>query len=190
MGFREALIELNEIKRIGLIHDYAIGGAYAFNLYGVPQGTLDLDVFLIVSHEDDAGFLSGSSKFLNDLFGYFKKKGALIKHDYVFIGDLPIQFLPNLSPLHDEAVREAQIVEFDGISARFVDLEHLVLLLLTSFGEKDRLKVRELLDKADRDKLDKLLERFDDEEISLSEGYGRILEEARKGKDGPGQREG
>jgi hypothetical protein len=175
MGFREALLELNEIKRTGLIQDYAIGGAYAFNLYGVPQGTFDLDVFLIVSPGHEAGALSGSSVFLSELFAYFKKRGASIEHDYVLIGDLPVQFLPNLGPLHDEAVREAQIVEYEWLSARFVDLEHLVLLLLTSFREKDKLRIKELLDKADRGKIDKLLERFDDAKTTLSERFKRIL---------------
>jgi len=67
MGFQEAVTKLNEMKKIGLIQDYAIGGGYAVNLYDVPQATYDLDVYVISSPENDLG----------KLYDHFRKDGLM-----------------------------------------------------------------------------------------------------------------
>jgi hypothetical protein len=166
MGFHEAIDKLNEIKRIGLIRDYAIGGAYAVTLYDVPQATYDLDVFVILS--------LGSN--FSDLYDYFLKEGATLNHEHIIIGDLPVQFFPDLGPLYSNAIEDAQNIEFDGISTRFISLEHLILMLLTSFRPKDKIRIAQLLGKANKDKILNLMRRFDDEQRTLSKNYGTILE--------------
>lgn len=171
MGLQEAVINLNELKKIGLIQDYAIGGAYAVTVYDVPQATYDLDVFIIVSSESDFDGLSG-------IYDHFKERGAIFEHEHILIGDMPVQFFPNISPLHNNAIEEAQTVEFEGISIRFIGLEHLILLLLTSFRPKDKIRVGSLLVKADNDKLLSLIERFDNEQKVLFTRYRTILDEA------------
>jgi len=167
MGFQEAVTKLNEMKKIGLIQDYAIGGGYAVNLYDVPQATYDLDVYVISSPEND----------LSKLYDHFRKDGSIIKNEHIFIGDMPVQFFPNLGPLYNNAVEEARTIEFNDISARFVDIEHLIVLLLTAFRAKDKIRIKGLLDKANNDVLLRLIERFDDKKDTLSERYRKILEE-------------
>jgi len=167
MGIKEALANLNEIKNAGLIQDYAIGGGYAVTFYDVPQATYDLDVFVMLSSEDE----------YHRLYEHFKTNGAKIECTYIFIGDMPVQFLPNyISPLCHDAIKEAKQVEFDGIRTRFVSLEYLILLLLTSFRPKDRIRIGRLLIKADSNLLLSLIKRFDDEQKTLSQRYKSILE--------------
>ena len=168
MGFKDAVTQLNEIKKAGLIEDYAIGGAYAVNLYDVPQGTYDLDVFIIIREKKD--FVD-----LCELYEHFRKEGARIEKEYVFVGDLPVQFLANIGPLYDDAVKNAMTVDFHGVEARFVDIEHLIVMLLTSFRPKDRLRIKGLLNKADAAKLRELIERFGNAENALSQRYRAVL---------------
>ena len=169
MGFQEVIEKLNDIKKIGLIQDYAIGGAYAVTVYDLPQATYDLDVLVIVSSENDFTCLSV-------IFEYFGKNGQASKDEHILIGDMPVQFFPNcISPLYDNAIEEARAIEFDGISTKFVSIEHLILLLLTSFRPKDKIRIGRLLTKANNDIVLSLIKRFDDEKKTLYERYGTIL---------------
>jgi hypothetical protein len=95
---------------------------------------------------------------------------------YIFIEDMPVQFLPNyISPLFHSAIEEANIVEFEDIRSRLVSAEYLVLLLLTSFRPKDKIRIQSLLNKVNRDLLLSLIERFDDEQKSLYKRYNEVL---------------
>lgn len=165
MSFHEAIEKLDEIQEIGLIRNYAIGGAYAVGLYSVPQATYDLDVFVILC--------LGCN--FSDLYDHFQKSGAILDHEHILIGDMPIQFFPDLGPLYSSAVEEAQAIEFDGISARFIRVEHLILMLLTSFRPKDKIRIRQLIGKANKELITTLMGRFDDAQGSLSQKYRTIL---------------
>jgi hypothetical protein len=166
MGFREVLVSLNGLKEAGIIQDYAIGGGYAVTFYDIPILTYDLDVLVILPTEND----------YHRLYEHFRTKGAKIENVYIFIEDMPVQFLPNyISPLFHSAIEEANIVEFEDIRSRLVSAEYLVLLLLTSFRPKDKIRIQSLLNKVNRDLLLSLIERFDDEQKSLYKRYNEVL---------------
>ena len=167
MGLREVLVSLNDIKAMGIIQDYAIGGGYAVMFYDIPMSTYDLDVLVILPTEKD----------YHRLYEHFRTKGAKVENVYIFIEDMPVQFFPNyISPLFNSAIEEATIVEFEGIHSRFVSVEYLVLLLLTSFRLKDKIRIQSLLGKANKDLLLSLIQRFDDDENTLYERYKSVLE--------------
>jgi hypothetical protein len=166
MGLKEVLASLNNLKEIGIIQDYAIGGGYAVMFYDIPILTYDLDVLVILPTKND----------FHKLYEHFRTKGAKIENVYVFIEDMPVQFLPNyISPLFHSAIEEANTVEFEGVSSRFVSIEYLVLLLLTSFRAKDKIRVQSLLNKANKKQLLSLIQKFDDEKYSLYERYKEVL---------------
>ena len=166
MGLKEVLVSLNELKAIGIIQDYAIGGGYAVMFYDIPMATYDLDVLVILPTEDD----------YRRLYGHFRAKGAKIENVYIFIEDMPVQFFPSyISPLFNSAVEEATIVEFEDIHSRFVSVEYLVLLFLTSFRLKDKIRIQSLLGKAKKDLLLSLIQRFDNDENILYERYKEVL---------------
>jgi predicted nucleotidyltransferase len=170
MGFKEAIISINNLKEKGIIKDYAVGGGYAFNYHSVPQATYDLDVFVISDSKDDIG----------DIYKYYKDNKADIKKEYIIIQDMPVQFFPNISPLHKNAIEEADVVELDGFICNFISVEHLILLLLTSFRRKDILRIGKIAGKANKKRLKDLFEKFDDKQRTLYKKYEEVLEKTKQ----------
>ena len=71
--------------------------------------------------------------------------------------------------------------EFEGVHSKFVSIEYLIALLLTSFRLKDRIRIQGLLDKVDKNILIDIIKRFDDDQGKLLERYERILADSREG---------
>jgi len=162
----DVLVELNDLKETGIINDYAIGGGYASIYHGVPYTTFDLDVLLVLNSDED----------FHKLWDYYLQKGNKISQLYIYIAGMPVQFLPNINPLFNEAVTEAMQLELNGVSGKVVTVEYLIVLLLTSFRVKDRIKIAELIKDANIIKLKEILRRFDDEQGQLSKRLDEFLE--------------
>ena len=159
-------LERRNIKTTGIIQDYAIGGAYAAAFYDIPMTTYDLDVLVKLRTEND----------YHKLYEFFRTRGAKIENVYIFISEMPVQFLPNyISPLFNSAIEESNVVDFEGVLCKIVSIEYLVLLLLTAFRRKDRIRIEGLLDKVNKDLLSNLITRFGDGENTLYERYQSIL---------------
>lgn len=114
--------------------------------YDIPMTTYDLDVLVVLPTEDD----------YHALYEYFRNKGAKIENVYIFI-------------------EESNVVDLEGVSCKFVRVEHLVLLLLTSFRPKDKIRIDGLLNKVNKGLLERLIKRFDDEKHTLYERYQSLL---------------
>jgi len=166
LSFQGVLVTLNELKKKGVIQDYAVGGGYAVMFYDIPITTYDLDVLVALPSEDD----------FHRLYEHFRKRGAKIEDVYIFINDMPVQFLPNyISPLFNDAIKEANEIEFEGVHSKFVSIEYLIALLLTTFRLKDRIRIQNLLDKADKNILRDIIKRFNNDQGQLSERYKGVL---------------
>ena len=166
MSLKNVLTQLNELKATGIIRDYAIGGGYAVMYYDLPVSTYDLDILVLLSSETD----------YHNLYECFRERGNKIENVYVFIDDMPVQFLPNyISPLFNQAILEADLIAFEDIQAKVVKLEYLLVLLLTAFRPKDRIRIQSLLRKADKKTLLNIIRRFDDEQKSLHKRYQKVL---------------
>jgi len=169
MGLKEVLTQLNNLKATGIIQDYAICGGYAAMFYDIPMATYDLDVLVVLPTEND----------YHRLYEYFRSQGAKIENVYIFIEDMPVQFLPNyISPLFNSAIEEANTVDFQSVSSKFVSIEYLIALYLTAFRKKDRVRVQNLLKKANKNLLVDIIRRFDNDEHKLYERYKRVLADA------------
>jgi hypothetical protein len=170
LGLRDVFIALNNLVESNIIDDYAIGGGYAVMYYDIPIATYDLDVLVVLSGDDD----------FHRLYEYFRQEGAKIEDVYIYIDDMPVQFLPNyISPLFNAAIEEANEVEFEGVRSKFVSIEYLIALLLTAFRPKDRIRIQGLLDRADRTTLKDIIERFGNDQYKLLERYKEILENSQ-----------
>ena len=166
MGLREVLISLNDLKAVGIIQDYAIGGGYAAMFYDIPITTYDLDVLVILPSEND----------YHNLYEHFRNKGTKIENVYIFIEDMPVQFLPNyISLLFNSAIEEANVIELEGVSSKFVNVEYLIALYLTAFRDKDIIRAKSLLKKAKKDLLLRIIQEFDNGQNNLLEKYKRVL---------------
>jgi len=163
----EALRRLNELKRKGVIKDYAIGGGYAVNYYLEPMLTYDLDIFVLMTTDEE----------YSALYQYFKEQKYQIENIYIIIEGMPVQFLPSfISPLIDEAIRRAKRIRVKGTPSKVLTVEYLIATLLMAFRPKDKMVIPHLLEQADMRLLDEMLGRFSDEKTPLDKRLGRILE--------------
>lgn len=89
---------------------------------------------------------------------------------------MPVQFLPSyISPLFTDAIRKARRITVRGMRTKVVRVEHLIVLLLTSFRPKDKIRILELLELANPLMLDEILGRFEDEKTPLRQRLRRVL---------------
>jgi len=159
------LEELNALVRRGIIEDYAIGGGYAVMYHGIPYSTFDLDVLVVLGSEED----------FQSLYNHYRQKGNKIENVYIYIANMAVQFLPNyISPLFDNAIKEAQRIRVTGVPSKVVKVEYLIALLLTAFRPKDKIHIIELAKNADMPVLNEILRRFDDGQL-LSKRLKEVL---------------
>ena len=163
---KDVLKRLNELKRMSVIRDYAIGGAHAVAYYLEPVKTLDLDIFILI--ESDQDFYNFRS--------YLRKSGFKMSRTHVVIDGTPVHFLPgSMDPFINEAVRRAKRIRIGGISTKVVSAEYLIASLLLSFRLKDKMVIPDLLELADEEELISIVKRFSDEKTPLYKRLRRIL---------------
>lgn len=163
----KTLKTINNLKKISLIKDYAIGGGYALNYYIEPILTYDLDIFCLMNTDED----------YSALYRYFKSKGYKLENVHVIIDDLPVQFLPSyIHPLIDEAIRKAKRIKIEKTYTKVFTVEYLIVTLLMAFRAKDKMAIPHLLEQANIELVNKIAKRFSDEKTPLYKRLGRILE--------------
>lgn len=150
----KTLAVLNELKKEGLIAEYAIGGGMGAVFYIEPFLTYDLDIFVITKDEAVLDPLSS-------IYENLKKRGYQPKDEQVIIEGVPVQFLPAWNDLLKEAVQEAREIEYQGVAARVMAVEHLLAIMLDCGRDKDRQRFLKVLAEAELDgkKLERIVER-------------------------------
>lgn len=87
-SFAEALHVLNDMKRSGVLEDYAVAEAMAMVFWAEPIPTYDLDV-LVFLPGDEATIVS-----LAPLYKWAAEHGYTAEAEHVMIEGVPVQFLP------------------------------------------------------------------------------------------------
>lgn len=123
---------LNELEQQGVLGRHAIGGAVAAIFYMEPLLTYDLDIFTVLPRSP-AGLLD-----LQPLYAELATRGYVAKGDTVQIKGVPVQFIPAYNPLLEEALAEAQTVEYGLTPTRVLRPEHLLAIMLQTARPKDR----------------------------------------------------
>lgn len=131
---RIALQAINDLEREGLIQKAAIGGAMGATFYLEPVSTFDLDIFVIF--EGQRLILT-----LTPIYDFLKARGHLPKGDAVVVGNWPVQFLPAETPLLREAVEQAAAVDYEGVPARVMSVEHLMAIAVATGRAKDHARL-------------------------------------------------
>ena len=164
---KKALKVVNELKKKGLINDYAIGGGIATVFYVEPFLTYDLDIFIIILTKRKNENLI----LLSSVFDYLESKGYRWKGEHIVIEEMPVQFIP-ADRLEEEAIRNARLIEYEGVKTKVMTPEYLVVVLLRAGRKKDIAKIEKLLEqtKIDRKKLKEVLVRY-----NLYENFKRLF---------------
>lgn len=155
-----SIIPLAEVMRASnglvaakLIEDWALGGALAAIYYVEPFATYDADIFFIPA---DKGLTAG----LPAIYAQLQAQGWQAQREHLLVRGFPVQLLA-ASGLTEEAVREAERIEFEGVPAKVFRAEHLVAVAASVGRQKDKARIEQLLQQADIDKtkLERILQR-------------------------------
>ncbi len=159
MSFTDAFRILNGLKRRKVIRDYVVIGAIAATAYMEPIFTEDIDVIVLVDSDEE--YLRA-----------FRRVGELAEGQegmHHIMGGVPVQMFPSSTkPLFKDVLDQALPVKFGRLGSKFASAEHLILLYLEPFREKDRLRIMNVMPSAEKSKLRSLLKRYDDEKGTLA----------------------
>ncbi len=141
MSIREVIATLNQMEADGVIERYAIGGAVGATFYLEPLATLDVDVFVAFGTEPGKRIASPKP-----IFDYLLAHGCSMQGEYVMIAGWPVQFLPPGTPLVEETLANAIVVDVDGIPARVFSTEHLAAIALQTGRAKDKARLLQFVE--------------------------------------------
>jgi hypothetical protein len=146
---------LNEMVSQGVLDDYAVFGAVAQMRYTEAVATMDVDVLVVLPHEDGLDILRSVYEFCR--FRGFPPQGESIR-----VGDWPVQFIPTFSSLTKEAVRNADTAEIDGVPIRVVRPDYLAVIALSAGRAKDFVRILSLLESGavNREEMERLAKDF------------------------------
>lgn len=144
---------LNELKKKGLIDDYAIAGGVGYIYYDEPITTEDIDVFCIIGSGIDA---------LSPIYSYARGLGFKPEKEGIRIGTWRVQFLPSPTELEHDAIRTANNVKVGGITTKIVKPEYLAALMLKAGRTKDVIRVASLIEhgRLDKDELHRIIRKY------------------------------
>ena len=163
---------INELKKRGLIKDYAIGGAIAALKWVEPFFTRDLDLFILPAQDSKNKELL----VLTPIYDYLATKGYKEwVGQWIMIEGIPVEFIPAVG-LSKEALEHAVDVDFEGVDTKVMTPEYLIALFLKAGRDKDIAKIKMLLEQAtvDNSKLTGILDRY-----KLLEKFKRLVDTAK-----------
>lgn len=143
MSVAQVIVALNDMAAERVIERYAIGGAVGATFYMEPAATEDIDVF--VTFRNVSGSLLASTKPILD---YLVHRGGTLEGGHVRFAGWPIQFLPPVSPLVQEAMEQAVTKDVDGLPARVFTAEHLAAIALETGRAKDKARLAQFLEES------------------------------------------
>src|SRR5256714_14338869 len=114
----DVLRAANELVSVGLIKDFALGGALAAIYYTEPITTYDADIIFIAN---DKTLSAG----IPAIYSYLQSKGWRVEREHLLVKDFPVQFLV-ASGLTEEAVRNAKQIEYEGVPAKMFRPEYII----------------------------------------------------------------
>src|SRR5712675_2384781 len=149
----DVLRTANELVTADLIKDWALGGALAAIYYVEPFTTYDADIFFIPK---DAGLTAG----IPAIYAHLQAQGWHVEREHLLFRGFPVQFLA-AGGLTEEAVREAERIDYEGVPAKIFRAEHIIAIAASVGRAKDKVRIEQLLQQADlnQSRLENILER-------------------------------
>ena len=149
----DVLRAANGLVAAKLIEDWALGGALAAIYYVEPFTTYDADIFFIPA---DKGLTAG----MPAIYAHLQSQGWQVEREHLLLRGFPVQFLA-ANGLTEEAVREAERIDFEGVPAKVFRAEHVVAIAASVGRQKDKARIEQLFQQADLDKtkLENILQR-------------------------------
>lgn len=154
---KDTLKVINRMQADGVIGRYAIGGAVGALFYTEPTDTEDIDVFVSFKHAAGAEIVS-----LQPIYKYLADRGYTEhRKEGIVVETWPVQFLPTVDSLDEEALEQAAETDLEGVPVRVMQPEHLAAIALRTGRGKDFIRILALMNsgRIDPDKLEAILKR-------------------------------
>ena len=150
----DVLRAANELVSVGLIKDYALGGALAAIYYTEPFTTYDVDIIFVAS---DTTLSAG----MPAIYSHLQSKGWRVEREHLLVKDFPVQFLA-ASGLTEEAVRNAVPIEFEGLPTKVFRPEYIIAIAASVGRHKDLARIEQLMSQTTINEalLDDILRRY------------------------------
>lgn len=139
--------ELNALKTLGVVLDYAIGGATAALFYVEPTRTYDLDVFVLLAPGDTASLAP-----LGGIYGWARARGFREHAEHILVHGVPVQFLPAHNALAEDAVAQGRMLDYEGVPVKVIGPEHLAALAFQAGGRRRRERAWQLVESGGADR--------------------------------------
>ena len=85
------------------------------------------------------------------MYAHLQAKGWQAEGEHLLVSGFPVQFLA-AGGLTEEAVREAERIEYEGVPAKIFRAEHIIAIAASVGRAKDKARIEQLLQQADLDK--------------------------------------
>jgi len=120
-NFAEARAAIRDLKREGIVEEYAVGGAMAVAFWAEPTATFDLDVLVQVQQ-------TGMLVSLEPIYEWAKRNGFPAKDEHIYIAGIPVQLIPAPDYLAAEAIATAVVMKYENEPLRVIRPEYLIAL--------------------------------------------------------------
>ncbi|MBS0659950.1 MAG: hypothetical protein JSR82_17055 [Verrucomicrobia bacterium] len=154
MNIRQVFGLVHRMYLEGVVESYAIGGAVGATFYLEPVATLDVDVFVAFR---SPGLLVDA----RPVFEWLQAAGGESEGEYVILAGTPVQILSAGTPLVEEAIRDAAVLEVEGQPVRVFSAEHLAAIALEVGRAKDKARLLQFIEEGvlDPDRFEAVLRR-------------------------------
>ena len=127
-------------------HEYAIGGAIALGFWGVPRGTIDVDLTLFLAAERPWECIWVLQEIGCEMSAVSAAE-SLRQHGFcrVKFGGLDVDIFVPLVPFYEIARRRRKRVELAGRPIQVWDAESLVVFKMMFFRRKDMADIEQVL---------------------------------------------
>jgi len=175
---KETFEVIDQMKRDGVIDEYAVAGAVGALFYVEPFNTEDVDILINLNPAD------GPLVSLEPIFSYLRENGhENLANEGVEIAGWPVQFIPVSDSLTSESLLKAEYLQYDDeLRVRVVRPEYLAAEAIKLGRPKDIQRVVSLLeiDEFDRGLFHEIIEKH-----GLAERWNRMQNIIDAGSDGP-----
>jgi hypothetical protein len=148
-NFSKALAAVKDLRREGIISEYAIGGAMALIFWSEPTPTFDLDVFVLLPS-------AGNLVSLEGIYAWARKRGYSERAEHVVVAGVPVQFIPAHNALAEEAIAKAADLDYAAQSICVIRPEYLIAMYLEP-SERTRKRMERVATLLDEGRLDRAL---------------------------------
>jgi len=143
---KKTLEAINSLIDLGLIRNYAIGGAMGQLNYIEASSTYDLDIMIHLKVETNRLVP------LDEIYQWAKANNYPVDKEHIKIEGIPVKLLPAYNNLISEAIENSNKVTLFEVETYVMKAEYLMAIMLKTARSKDKTRLVKFFEEYDYDK--------------------------------------